>query len=186
MNTLRLPLLIGLTGKAGAGKDAVARHLRREHGYIIMSFADPIRLMLRPLIECVGQGDEWMHDRALKEKPIPGLDFSSRHLMQSLGTEWAREHLGENFWVRLLDFARQNKPHQHIVITDCRLANEFEYVNRSFGRIWRIERPGLPAVREHVSETEADTLNVDATLLNDGTLEHLAQRVNDQLMDIAA
>lgn len=41
--------VIGLTGLAGSGKSTVANYLVREHGYTRLSFAGPVRDMLRAI-----------------------------------------------------------------------------------------------------------------------------------------
>jgi hypothetical protein len=79
-------ILIGLHGKAHAGKDTVGQMLVG-YGLDRVAFADPIKRML---IEGLGLTAEHF-DSPLKEEPIPWLGKSPRQLMQTLGTEWGRD-----------------------------------------------------------------------------------------------
>jgi hypothetical protein len=93
------PLLIGLTGRAGAGKSTVASILSDQFAFFELAFADPIQNMVGTLFAEGGIDGAWMVERALKEKPTV-LGFSYRHLAQSLGTEWGRG-LAPDFWLRI-------------------------------------------------------------------------------------
>ena len=177
------PTIIGLTGLAGAGKDTVRAILESDHGYIGLGFADPIRNMLRTLLTDNGFSELWMEERALKEQPIPTLGKSYRELAQTLGTEWGRATLGQDFWLRIaqayIDQIRvQFRGAVEFCISDVRFTNEAEWVRSSGGVIWRVERPGTQAVRGHVSEQGATTIKPDRTLINDGSIDDLAVLVN--------
>jgi hypothetical protein len=95
--------------------------------------------------------------------------------MQTLGTQWGREHIGPDFWVRLwerqLDFAAGP-----IVCDDVRFANEFAAVRRQGGVVLRVMRPG--AIRDgHASERDWRRVFPDATIINDGTVAELEGEV---------
>jgi len=90
--------LIGLTGPAGSGKDTVARLLCEQHGFVQMAFADPLRAMLKAGL---GLTDEELHRRDLKEAPLEWLGKSPRQLLQTLGTEWGRQHVHPHLWLEL-------------------------------------------------------------------------------------
>ena len=175
------PVLIGLTGYAGTGKDTV-RALLEEHGMSGFAFADPIRNMVRELLTSNGCSDEYITNRELKEAEIPGLGVSARHMMQTLGTEWARHHLAEDFWIKL---AATNMAHmrghgyRNFVVSDVRFANEAEWIRAQGGEIWMLERPGLAPVRKHVSECVQ--FRVDQVLRNDGSLAKLEHTALDAL-----
>lgn len=182
MNTPRnLPPVIGLTGVAGSGKDTV-RTMLEAQGYTGISFADPMRAMLAQLLEHAGLPEEWLTDRSRKEEPIPWLGFSYRQMAQTLGTEWGRA-LHPDFWVRIAAMSMGSFPEGfRFVISDVRFENEAKLVRDMGGVIWRIERPGIEAVRAHVSETALASIEADAVLDNSGTLQALQMAVDWALL----
>jgi hypothetical protein len=177
MTTPIFPKVIGLTGAAGNGKDTV-RAMLESNGYMGLAFADALRDMLEVLLVHTGVQPEWMTDRRLKEEPIPWLGLSYRHMAQTLGTEWGR-HLHPDFWTRVTAMRMANWPcDTRFVLSDVRFENEAKLVRELGGVLWRIERPGVAAVRPHVSETALDGITVDDQIDNSGTLEQLRVEVD--------
>lgn len=165
-------LWVGLTGPAGAGKTTAAQGLS-EHGFKLERLADPLKGMLR----AAGLTHDQV-DGDLKEEPCDLLcGWSPRHAMQTLGTEWGRDTIGQDIWVRMWLHRVRGLP--FVVSDDVRFPNEVEairdYADRSV--IIRIERPG-PAgtsLSSHVSETHV--LLHDAVVCNDGTPDDLVREV---------
>lgn len=176
------PLLIGLTGAAGAGKDTVASWLEHEWAFERMAFAEPLLLMLHQLFAYAGVDGAWAVERALKEKPTT-LGYSYRHLVQTLGTEWGREQIAPDFWVRVAAQRIDSTPllaASHIVFSDVRFPNEAAWIKSRGGylaRVWR-QIDHLPAVRPHQSEQHADELETDTELLNLGSIASLQLQVD--------
>jgi len=131
-----LPRLIALTGLAGSGKSTAADYLIASHGYVRVRFAGPLKAM----IAAIGL-DERHIEGALKETPIEELcDNTPRYAMQTLGTEWGRKCMGEDFWVNLW---RDNASrHTRVVVDDCRFPNEARAVKAMGGVIWEITGRG--------------------------------------------
>jgi len=146
-------MLIGVAGPARSGKDTIGAYLVAEYGFTRVSFADPIKNMVATLLNV---SVEWINNETNKEELIPGVGYSPRHLLQTIGTEWARNTLDESFWIRVAErqidrFAKEN--FKGVVITDCRFPNEAEMIRTRQGMIWHVERPGYPTVQNHASET---------------------------------
>ena len=192
-NTIQQPaLLIGLTGVAGSGKDTVAELLQshwEQAGIASTSigFADPIRAMVRVFLIYSGvqEPDRYLLNRQLKEEIIPEVGVSYRHLAQTLGTEWGQQCIGRDVWIKLLDqrfkACRNEWGATNFVMTDARFTVEADWVRAQGGVIWRIERPGVAPVREHVSEMGTIYIKSDRVIINDGTLDELRAQVGAEL-----
>ena len=92
--------LIALTGLAGSGKTTAADYLVKAHGFACISFAGPIKSMLRTLGLTALEDIEEVFEGEGKEKPNRLLcGKSPRFAMQTLGTEWGRDLIGPDLWV---------------------------------------------------------------------------------------
>jgi hypothetical protein len=189
------PRLIGLTGRAGSGKTEVANWMSRNFGNNLprISFATPLKMMTQALVNAT-LPKTWPHTAAeyttnpdLKETPLPFLNnVTPRHIMQTLGTEWGREVMGQDFWVaiaamkveRLLGhYGHVNRP-VIAVFDDVRFGNEAEMIRAYDGIVVEVVRAETGKPREitaHASERLG--FPVDLTLPNDGTLEDLYARL---------
>ncbi len=172
--------VVALTGRAGSGKTEAARVLV-DNGYVRVKFADPLKNMLRGVFDAVAV-DPQMRERYiegdLKEEPCPLFgDKSTRHAMQTLGTEWGRNCLYDNFWADLWS----DQVHLHleagirVVVDDLRFANELEALKSFVGaRVVRIEGRKTSAKADaaaHVSEQYLAP--ADHHIANTGTIEDL-------------
>ena len=176
------PLLIGMVGAAGSGKDTAAAWLEHEWAFERMAFAEPLLLMLHQLFAYAGVDGAWAVERALKEQPTT-LGYSYRHLVQTLGTEWGREQISPDFWVRVAERRIDSTPllaASCIVFSDVRFPNEAAWIRSRGGylvRVWR-DPEKLPAVRPHESEQHADEIEADTELLNFGSIASLQLQID--------
>lgn len=164
--------LVAFTGLAQSGKTTASNFLVKKFGFIRCSFATPIRMMLGTL----GVTDEDMRDRKHIEHPrLCGK--TPREAMQTLGTEWARRHIGDCLWVnqmreRLLITLSQSDA----VLDDLRFDNEAQMIKDLGGVIIHIGRPGLRQM-QHESERGITASLVDASIFNIGPLDDLYEAV---------
>jgi hypothetical protein len=183
--TAPLPHLIGITGRARAGKDTLGDQLCQLGGYYPLSFALPLKM---GLIAMFGWDQRHVNGE-LKEVVDPELGISPRVAMQTLGTEWAREVIGADVWVKVMGKRIKASPHPRIVITDVRFPNEAAYI-RANGVLVHVERSLAPEVAKHSSEATICPAEGDFVFNNDGPLEtvrfyastllgHLAERMRD-------
>lgn len=168
--------VIGLHGRARAGKDTVANFILAHRGGYIYSFADPIRRMLVPL--GIDMNDPYWQER--KEEVIPAIGVSPRRMMQTLGTEWGRELINPELWLILAKQLLLNCG-PGMVIADVRFENEAEWVRSQGGRVIHIERPGNVAVEAHASEAgiEFKGEEGDFKIINGGSLGDLQQTIRE-------
>jgi hypothetical protein len=104
-----------------------------------------------------------------------------RLLMQLIGTEWAREQIADDFWVRLMRYRVEQSPNTPFVIDDCRFPNEAEAIEELGGQIIRIDRPGAGIGEGHASEAFIKHLRFTGILVNDGSIHDL-QRTLDAIL----
>lgn len=169
------PKLIGLTGKARSGKDTVATLLQKHYMLQNISFAGPIRAALRAMI---GLDDRHFHGD-LKEVSLGWVDKSPRQLMQTLGTEWARGCVDQDFWIKV---AKKNIDYYrgigtNVIVTDVRFENEADFIRREGGELWHVIRPGVESVAAHASEAGVRQDTLDYIILNDQGLQELEDQV---------
>ncbi len=175
---MTLPPIIGLTGRAGAGKDTVADCLVQHHGYAKHAFADPFKRFCQ---EVFGFTREQLWGPSeLRNAPDPRWDgLTPRRALQQLGTEWGRA-MHPDLWVRSLLFAWmrnrvERRESEFWVVPDVRFKNELQLIRDSGGVVWKIIRPdGAEIVGEAgTHESEAGVTGEHLQLFNDGPLNKI-------------
>lgn len=163
------PVIIGITGPAGSGKDTVAQYFVKHFGYTRYALADPIK-------ETVNALYGWNNRHAfgdLKEVVDPRWGVSPRYVYQRFGTEVMRELGGSDFWIKVCEM--RTRLFRKIVVPDIRFNNEAEWV-RKHGVLLHVVASGrgIKPVCNHTSENGV-TFNTcrDIVIDNDGTLEDL-------------
>ncbi|WP_339480368.1 deoxynucleotide monophosphate kinase [Pseudomonas sivasensis] len=179
------PLLIGLTGRARSGKSTAAEHLVGTYLLEHYAFADPLRDGLMAIFNL--DPTDFEGDR--KEQPLAWLERSPRQLMQSMGTEWARNTVHPDVWVKL---AEQNLDYMTkalgavlgFVISDVRFENEADLIRRRGGTIVHISRADAQAVNPHVSEAGVAGTKDDLLMFNNGTIEEFLRSLDEVFLMI--
>lgn len=170
-----MALLVGLAGRAGSGKDftfAVLKSMFPDAKKI--SFSDPLKKILIAADPYISHRERLSH--ALLGAPgfeeVKNGSVEVRRLLQHLGTDGMRKHLGEDVFV---DAAmRKTDPSALNVFTDVRFANEAERIRREGGIVVKVDRHGGRRVAgEHVSEQLVDTFPHDFVFRNDGDAAHV-------------
>lgn len=168
-------MLIAVTGAKGSGKDTFAKGLIDE-GFYHTRFADPLKNMLRTLLQDCGLDPEDYIEGPYKEAPLDVLGGKTpRHAMQTLGTEW-RDLIDRKLWSRLWRAKAELllSSGTPVVVTDCRFIHEAATVRELGGYIVRVERPTRRDDGDkHISETEMALIEVDEVILNMGTINQL-------------
>jgi hypothetical protein len=182
MESRKQPNLIGLWSPImGSGKTTFANYLVEDHRYKRLSFASTLKDMTATFLEGMGLSPQaargLIQDPELKERPLLAIGGKTpRFLMQTLGTEWGRECIGENIWVDLaLARARKELAYQSVVFDDVRFPNEAKAIRAAGGEVFRIIRPDAKAstFATHASEGGLDDFEFDGTVVNNGPIENL-------------
>lgn len=167
-------LVVGLCGYAGAGKSTVAQHLVHNHCFVLHPFAGPLKAMIR----CLGLADEHINGK-LKETPCEMLGgLPPRHAMQTLGTEWGREMIHPDLWVKAWSATLPSNSVPGIVADDVRFENEMLAIRRMGGLVIEVARPGVTG-GTHASEVI--DFQTDRVILNSGTITDLQERIDSAL-----
>lgn len=164
-------MILGITGKAGSGKDTFADMLTEElearnAKTTTNHFAYALKKIATDCFGWDGQKDE-----------------KGRRLLQVLGTECGRAY-NDNIWVeKVADWISSGVgTFNFFLIPDTRFPNEAEMVKtfpNMAGAIIAVVRPELNTGGQeytHTSETALDGYEPDITITNDGTLQDLRQK----------
>jgi hypothetical protein len=145
--------IIGISGKAGSGKDFVGRTVLRPAGFHQWAFAWPMKML------ALGQGATY--EEVFETKP-PRV----REMLQKIGTEEGWMKYGKDYWLKQTDgwlkTLHENLGINKFYFTDVRFPHEFEWVKNHGGAVVRLVHgdrayplAGTPAA-EHSSETALD------------------------------
>ena len=171
--------VITISGKAQHGKDTFANMLKEQieqkgKTAQIVKFADGVKEIARE--------KGWNGEK----------DNNGRVLLQFIGTEWGRQQIDKNIWVKKAENKFQNV--DYVLIPDCRFENEanyfadngYEQVNI---RVVRINYDGSEyqtlnsKQQKHPSETGLDNFEFNYVIVakNLEHLEYSATKVFNQL-----
>lgn len=179
-------MIIGISGKAGSGKDTAAKMLevlyanpdisyedfvnKRYKNFAdiqIVHFADSLKETAQVLFR-IG---EWeTNTQEGKKTTINWIDKTVRELLQGIG-QGLRDAIDPNLWVKIL-FAN-TEGWSNYIIADVRYPNEVYAIKERNGVLIRIDRKGAGA-GNHSSETALDNYKEwDVHIENNGSIEDL-------------
>jgi hypothetical protein len=167
--------VVGLSGKAGSGKDFLAKEALVPEGFVPLALANQFKV-----------------DAVVKRGVNFGEVFGpmrkspqTRDLLQKMGTEWGREKHGKDVWCKacelhMLFFLEHGI--DKFCITDVRFQNEVEWIQDKLGGlVYRITGRGgaeSEETRQHISETELDGFN-NFDVVIDNSPERGAEAITD-------
>jgi hypothetical protein len=177
-------ILIGLTGRAGCGKDTVGEILKEKHGFGTTSIAYPIKKIIASLF---GESVDKWNDREWREETQLIWGQSPRQLAQTLGTEWGRHTVRPSIWIDLTLTGINVAGWNRVAITDVRFQNEAIAVTDLGGYIVHVYRDDTEAGTKHTSHSSEG--GVDATpyslhIYNSGSMKALEQQVDQAVTQI--
>lgn len=165
---------IGICGKAGSGKTAVADHLIKKYGYERYSVADEVKRIAVRLFK-------------MKEK--------DRKLLQDIGFQMRA--IRPSIWIDFL--VDQIKGKDRVVVDDIRYPNEYQALKREGFKIVRVaadrevcikrltERDGTAAIErlDDESETAMDNVKIENVLDGNLSLEEMLAQLDELLMSLS-
>jgi hypothetical protein len=186
-------VILGFTGHIGSGKSTASEYLVNQYDFEKYAFALPIKNV------AIAMGFSHRELYGTQEEKLSINEYwnvSGRTFMQKFGTEIGRAVLPKiipdmNFgkynspWIRLFEIyvAEKNKDKtvESIVVEDVRFNNEAKVIREHGGYIIRIIRPDdhYSIYKNHASETEMDGITADFTIINDGSLRQLEDKIDD-------
>lgn len=177
-----MTLIIGIAGKKRVGKDTLAGYIQQRWEFYgkekpyIMSFADTLKGMLRPmLMECgLSSADiQQIETTDMKDQLVlPVVDCTYRKLAQTLGTEWGRFYIDPNIWVKIL--LHKASRHKVVIVPDVRFPNEAQAI-RCHGVLVHLTRREVGSTDSHSSEAGVPVIEGDYQIANDFGLKGLLE-----------
>ena len=167
------PLIIGVNGIAGAGKDTISNmviiSLQNDHGLKAKAFAFADSLKKAASI-IFNVPLELFHDRVKKEEVIPYWGMSPRQMAQLLGTEACRKGIRDDIWIKSLVSNVISADVDVAFITDVRFDNEAEFVKSDgkHGVVVNIRRDNQAVIKDsgHASEAGIEPELIDHHIIN--------------------
>ena len=163
--------LIGVSGKARAGKDTFAAACVAK-GYRRIAFADALKVVTALVAD--EEANLYFDDFA-KEQFTHALGMTRRQALQNVGKSM-RDALGPDVWVQRALREWNNNGNPPVVISDCRYPNEADAIRTAGGIVVRVSREGSGlegAAGKHESEIQLPDDLVDVEIDNNGTVGEL-------------
>ncbi|AVS66617.1 hypothetical protein C8245_13845 [Paracidovorax avenae] len=207
---MNAPFILALTGRPDVGKDTIADILAG-HGFTRIAFVEA----LRAEVAAAWRVDPRMlTDRPTKEKPLPALAVgmcsepgfkhwiaaggetlteprSPRWVLQRWGTYQRRYVPG--YYAAIVERAIRRQigaGRARIVVTDLRYPVEGATMRRLGAFIVRVHRPDATPLAADTatdeSERYAAIIEADADIVNDGSLQALAETVHEIVQRLEA
>ena len=179
-------MLVGICGKAGAGKDTIGDYLVSKYNFKKIALADPIKRLVKDVFVL---DDHTVYDRIAREQPLQNWpNWTVRKLLQYIGTEMFRDNIDDSIWVKSLWYRIQADKTSNYIISDVRFKNELQFFrdNAKKGefvclKVIRNGCNGQVGLTGHASE--AYDLVGDHEIINNGSFEGLYNRVDNVMKE---
>lgn len=196
-------MILGISGKAGAGKDTVCKMIVYTIWYYNYSqrlqpfslehynntyekFGDVIDFtcwyktsFANKLKQCLSNilnvSISKFEDNEFKKSEVEWLGITVRELLQKFGTA-IRNEVSDDFWVKAC--LNNLEKDDDYLITDVRFKSEAKGIKDLEGIIVRVNREGAGA-GNHISEIDLDDYPFDYVINNDGDMEDLLLKVKE-------
>lgn len=174
-------MIIGVSGKAGSGKDTLADYLVKYHGFHKLRFAARIKKISADL---TGTS---LEDNYNKKSIIPKISYGKTEgwdlgkYQQKIGGSF-RKSIVEDIWIRCLK--QEISKYKKVVVCDMRFKNEAKELQKMKGCVLiRLERDFKFRKEflgsrdpEDISETDLDDFEFKHVIENNGTKEEFIEK----------
>lgn len=159
------PIIVGLAGKKGSGKDTVGKYLVDNYGFERIAFADALKDVCKIAFQL---DDDSLNDPIGKETVNTFWNVRPRQLLQVVGEifrcklpnmlpEINRVNIWRNIIQQQIRKMKEDKRKSggiplRLVITDVRYDDEIDLILENGGEIWYIEGTETHIVDSHSSE----------------------------------
>lgn len=182
-----LPPIIGVYSSAPqSGKNTIVNFISLVVTRVKCLYpAEPLKAMAMELLVYAGYDELAAHnfiyyDKGEPLKLIPGSP-TSRHIQQTLGTDWARKMIHPDVWAGILAnrIDRERQESKALILCEgVRFPNEYAMICERGGQVWRVIRPGVVNTTGHYeSEGLLDSHSFHHVIVNDGTTQDLRNKV---------
>lgn len=182
--------IILLSGPAGSGKSTARRYISKMYEYepFRLSFAGPLKEMIKAVFNLT----EAHVSGHLKEVPLWILGGkTTRYAMQTVGTEWGRDIIHPDIWVRQAIQSVKNLEAEHgeditVIFDDVRFQNEIDGMREVWEDTRSIQiRPGFEGYTpisnsEHASEVQY--LEWDVLIANKWGLDDFKKQLREAML----
>lgn len=186
-------MLIGITGKIGAGKSLSSRILERNHNFTEYTMAGPLKKMATSIGFTEEEVNGTQEQKLVKNKY---WNVSGREFLQKFGTEVCRDVLpsvinmnfnNRTLWCRIFEiYYEEHKKNMDVVVSDCRFKDELDLIKELGGVTVKIIRNNtdtdntiLTSHKFHPSELLEYKTNF--VINNNGDLQDLTYKLQEML-----
>ena len=161
---------VALYGPQGVGKTSIATAMTMDSTvptdkrWKRRALAQPIRDMLSHIVPDANTTIGKVKESAPKE--LQGKTI--RRALQTLGTEWGRDMIGQDIWLDVMVRWAYESNTKRVVVDDLRMQNEYDFFKKRGGLIIQIERPSIESTSsdQHKSEVDWKTWTPDFKVKN--------------------
>jgi hypothetical protein len=176
------PVIIGLTGRAGSGKDTAFRLLAQSNPserFVRKAFADLLKESAMLALDLDPADADSFKERGkiiVQYGSSVARELTGREFFQRYGLEAHREVFGFDFWTKRVLNPEVLDPNGVTVITDVRMDDEAEQIRELGGEVWCISREGK-AITESAHGTEQGVSEdlIDRHIYNTGSVDELGE-----------
>jgi len=176
--------IIGFGHKKQTGKSTAASELGYyliEQGYTIelVAFADSLYEICNKLYSWAGFETKRFYDKhpEMKQIILENIGKSPRQILIDFGTKAVREQVYERTWVDYLLY--RNSYTDFLLISDVRFPNEFQAIRDRGGFLIKVVRPQIMDTHDVADDAINETFLWDLTIINDGTIPQLRNKLID-------